>query len=143
MREYVGAAHVRHVPVAARKLIRYPVGTVAVLRAGAAGVSRGLQQYGQRSGRPFLGTRLGDQPGTAVERRLPERPAAALAVPLIGGVSRIASATPDELITMLIDSVITRNRSTRAARSCGSCRGGRTCRGSTSEHWPSTSASSE
>jgi hypothetical protein len=97
------------------KLIRYPVGTVAVLRAGgrqvyAVAYSRMGNDLVARSSLHDLAVSL-ERLWDAVYLHGQLQP---VAVPLIGaGLSRIASATPDELVTMLIGSFVTRNRSAR------------------------------
>ncbi|GGN90128.1 hypothetical protein GCM10010112_75250 [Actinoplanes lobatus] len=97
------------------KLIRYPVGTVATLRAGgrllfAVAYSRMGNDLVARSSEQDVAVSL-ERLWDAVYLRGQLRP---VAVPLIGaGLSRIASATPDELITMLAGSFAARNRAVR------------------------------
>ncbi|WP_433382840.1 macro domain-containing protein [Actinoplanes sp. CA-142083] len=97
------------------KLKRYPMGTVAVLRADARQIyavaySRMGNDLVARSSERDLAVSL-ERLWDAVHLHGQLRP---VAVPLIGaGLSRIASSRPDELVTMLIESFVVRNRSAR------------------------------
>ncbi|MBO3741161.1 macro domain-containing protein [Actinoplanes flavus] len=97
------------------KLIRYPVGTVAVLRAGgrllfAVAYSRMGNDLVARSSEQDVAVSL-ERLWDAVYLHGQLRP---VAVPLIGaGLSRISSATPDQLIMTLAGSFAVRNRAAR------------------------------
>ncbi|MFI1993557.1 macro domain-containing protein [Actinoplanes sp. NPDC020271] len=97
------------------KLIRYPVGTVAVLRAAgrqmyAVAYSRLGNDLVARSSEHDLTVSL-DRLWDALYLHGQLQP---VAVPLIGaGLSRIDSATPDDLVALLVGSFVARNRAGR------------------------------